>query len=48
LHAAVVRRRLGELQGGTDGQRLIAQSDTLMRERGVVNVDATARVYGVG
>jgi tetratricopeptide (TPR) repeat protein len=48
LHAAVVRRRLGELQGGTDGQRLIAQSNTLMRERGVVNIDATARVYGVG
>jgi hypothetical protein len=48
LQAAVMRRRLGQLRGGDDGQRLVLQAEALMVERGVAEVEATARVYGVG
>lgn len=48
LHAAVIRRRVGELRGGDDGRQLAAQSEALLRTRGVVNLEATARAFGVG
>jgi hypothetical protein len=47
LQAAVMRRHLGRLLGGEEGRRLVTQAESLMRERGVVNVEATARMYGV-
>jgi hypothetical protein len=35
MHAAVTRRRLGELLGGGEGRRLMSQADTFMAEQGV-------------
>jgi hypothetical protein len=35
LHAAVVRRRLGELRGGADGLRLVREADAWFSDQGV-------------
>ena len=41
LHAAVARRRLGELRGGDDGQKLIDAADAWMRSQTVSRADAS-------
>jgi hypothetical protein len=48
LHAAVARRRLGELLGGAHGRDLIAQADAWMKAQSVVNPAAVTRMYAPG
>ena len=45
LQAAAVRRRLGQLLGGDEGQHLVAQAEHAMRERHVADFDAATRMY---
>jgi hypothetical protein len=37
LYAAAARRQLGAIQGGNDGAALVAQADSFMRERQILN-----------
>lgn len=48
LQASVARRQLGMLVAGDDGRQLIADADTRMRTRGVVNITAMSRMLGAG
>ncbi len=48
LHAAVARRRRGELLGGDDGRALIATADAWMKAAGVVDLDAIVRMLAPG
>ena len=48
LHAAVARRRLGELMGGEEGRALVARADTWMREHGVSRPDRMALALAPG
>jgi hypothetical protein len=45
VHAAVVRRRLGELTGGDQGARVIAEVDALLAAQGVRAPGRFARFY---
>ena len=44
LHAAVARRRRGELVAGNDGDAIVAESDEWMRRRGIVDPPKMARM----
>jgi hypothetical protein len=44
-HAAVVRRRLGELTGGDQGARVIAEVDALLANQGIRAPERFARFY---
>jgi hypothetical protein len=48
LQGAAARRQLGMLIGGDEGRQLADSASALMRDRQVVNVDATTRMLGVG
>lgn len=48
VHAAVARRRLGELTGGERGAALSAEADDAMRERGIVRPDRLVAVLAAG
>ena len=48
LHAAVTRRRLGELLGGEEGRGLLAESDAYMAAHGVVRPQRLAAVLAPG
>jgi hypothetical protein len=37
VYHSAARRRLGQLQGGTSGARIVDAADAAMRERGVTN-----------
>ncbi len=45
VHAAVARRRLGELTGGDDGARMIGEVDALLAAQGVRAPQRFARLY---
>ena len=45
VQAAALRRRLGETTGGDEGRALVTGADRVMRERGVVDVEALTRMY---
>ena len=45
LHRAVAQRRLGELAGGSEGESLIAASESWMRSEGIRNPERLAYVY---
>jgi eukaryotic-like serine/threonine-protein kinase len=47
VQALAVRRRVGQLVGGTDGEAATAQAAQDMRARGVANVDATTRLFAI-
>lgn len=47
LQSAAVRRRLGVLVGGDEGLALTTGAEALMRDRGVVDVDAVTRLFGI-
>ena len=48
LDSFVVRRRRGELIGGTEGAKLVAESAHWMTQRGIRDPSAFARVYAPG
>jgi tRNA A-37 threonylcarbamoyl transferase component Bud32/tetratricopeptide (TPR) repeat protein len=48
LHAAVARRRLGELMGGEEGRAFVARADAWMREHGVSRPEPMALVLAPG
>jgi tetratricopeptide (TPR) repeat protein len=48
LYAAVTRRRLGELLGGSEGARLVSEMDAAMIARGVARPDRVANVLAPG
>ncbi|HEX8070722.1 MAG TPA: AAA family ATPase [Pyrinomonadaceae bacterium] len=48
LYAAVTRRRLGELTGGTDGQRLRADADAWMRAQSIRRPARVTRMLAPG
>jgi hypothetical protein len=48
MHAAVARRRLGELTGGDEGRRLCARADGWLTTAGVVDRDAIVRMLAPG
>src|SRR5207245_2247961 len=48
LHAAVARRRAGELEGGTTGQALIGAADAWMAARGIVRAERIAALIAPG
>ena len=45
LHAAVARRRLGELAGGAEGARMIAEVDALLAAQDIRAPERFARLY---
>lgn len=45
VHAAVARRRLGELAGGTEGSRRIAEVDALLVAQDIRAPERFARLY---
>jgi hypothetical protein len=45
LHRAVAQRRRGELIGGSEGQALIAASETWMRAEGIRSPERLAYVF---
>ena len=45
LYAALVRRRLGELDGGAEGARAIAEADAWLSAQGVRAPERLARIY---
>ena len=47
LQSTAIRRRLGGLVGGDEGRILIADAESLMRERGVVDFDAVTRLFAI-
>jgi eukaryotic-like serine/threonine-protein kinase len=48
LHAAVARRRKGELLGGANGQALIAEADAAMEAQGIRKPQQWADMYAPG
>ena len=48
LHAAVARRRLGELLGGDAGRALVAQADSWMASQGIVNSSRMTALFAPG
>jgi hypothetical protein len=48
LHAAVMRRRRGELQGGAEGASLVASADAAIREKGAARPAAIADMLAPG
>ncbi len=48
LHAACARRRKGELLGGAEGARLVADADAVMREQGIARPDRWAALVAPG
>ncbi|MHC4398880.1 MAG: hypothetical protein ACYTG0_04290, partial [Planctomycetota bacterium] len=48
LHAAIARRRLGELTGGDAGSRLIAEADSWMLGQNIVVPDRITGLYAPG
>ncbi len=48
LQAAAVKRKLGALVGGTEGNTLSASANASMRERGIADPDALTRMYAPG
>jgi hypothetical protein len=45
MHAACARRRLGQLVGGDEGNRLVEEADAWMREQKVVQPSRIAALY---
>ncbi|HWO25318.1 MAG TPA: hypothetical protein VNO30_41545 [Kofleriaceae bacterium] len=45
LHATLARRRLGELTGGAEGERAVAEADAWLLARGVRVPERLARVF---
>src|ERR1044071_6900096 len=45
VYAAVARRRLGELQGGADGARLVAEADALLVAQDIRVTERFARLF---
>jgi hypothetical protein len=45
LHAVMVRRRLGELIGGADGQEAVAEANAWLDDQGVVSPERLTRVF---
>jgi hypothetical protein len=48
LHAAVVRRRLGQLRGGEEGRRLVAEAELWFERQGVRNADRVTETLAPG
>ena len=48
LHAAAARRCLGQVTGGEQGQRLIAEADAWMMEQKIKNPEAMTRMLATG
>jgi hypothetical protein len=48
LHVAAVRRRLGELRGGTEGRTLVAEADAWMASQHIQNPERLAAVCAPG
>jgi hypothetical protein len=48
LDAYAVRRRRGQVVGGTDGALIVSESDAWMANRGIQNPSAIARVHAPG
>lgn len=48
LHAAVARRRLGQLLGGDEGRRLVAEAEAWMTEQGVRDPDRMTGLFAPG
>ena len=48
LYAAVAKRRLGEITGGVDGQRLIDEADRWMREQKIKVPEKITRMLAPG
>jgi len=48
LHGHSAKRRLGQLLGGDEGDKLLKESDEAFSERGVVDAERLSRVYAPG
>ena len=47
IQSAAIRRRLGSLVGGDEGRDLIQRAESVMRARGVVDIESTTRLFAV-
>ena len=48
MHAAAVRRRIGQMLGGERGRELVAAGDAFMLSQSVVNLEATTELQCPG